>query len=190
MGDRLLWFDSPNGTDDTAMLYGAANWLTDHGGGTIVLSDGQSCTGDCGAIRYPINTTLTLTAQPNPGFTFVGWQDDCATAVGPGARLDITNNHLIDHTTALGSATGGVYDGLSGLIQTDGWREHSAARRGQLNARWQTDYARGSNLSVIANALEQRLPIGFGERCRLRLSDGRSRHGFASDLAKFFPALT
>jgi hypothetical protein len=40
MGDRLLWFDSPNGTDDTASLYGAANWLTDHGGGTIVLEPG------------------------------------------------------------------------------------------------------------------------------------------------------
>jgi iron complex outermembrane receptor protein len=49
-------------------------------------------------------------------------------------------------------------------FQTSGWREHSAARRGQLNARWHTELARGSSLSVVANALEQPLsqdPLGL-----------------------------
>jgi iron complex outermembrane receptor protein len=49
-------------------------------------------------------------------------------------------------------------------FRTEGWREHSAAQRGQLNARWHTEYARGSDLSVVANVLEQPLsqdPLGL-----------------------------
>jgi hypothetical protein len=37
--------------------------------------------------------------------------------VAEGARLDLTNNRLITATSA-GSLTGGVYDGVSGLIQS------------------------------------------------------------------------
>src|SRR5439155_22150185 len=33
------------------------------------------------------------------------------------ARLDIGNNHLIDQTTGVGSATGVVYNGITGYIQ-------------------------------------------------------------------------
>jgi hypothetical protein len=40
------------------------------------------------------------------------------TAVSGGGRLDINDNHLIDHNTGVGSATGGVYNGVSGLIQS------------------------------------------------------------------------
>ncbi len=39
--------------------------------------------------------------------------------------------------------------------QTDGYREHSAAERGQLNARWQSDLSRDTHLSVVLNALDQ-----------------------------------
>ena len=39
--------------------------------------------------------------------------------------------------------------------QTDGYREHSEARRGQFNARWQSDLAPGTHVSVVLNALEQ-----------------------------------
>ena len=48
--------------------------------------------------------------------------------------------------------------------QTDGYRPHSAAKRGQLNARWQTDVDRDTRLSVVLNALEQPLsqdPLGL-----------------------------
>jgi len=41
-----------------------------------------------------------------------------STIVAGGAKLDISDNHLVDHSTGVGSATGGVYNGLSGLIQS------------------------------------------------------------------------
>ena len=40
-------------------------------------------------------------------------------------------------------------------FETDGYREHSAARRGQFNARWQRDLSRDTHLSVVLNALDQ-----------------------------------
>jgi iron complex outermembrane recepter protein len=49
-------------------------------------------------------------------------------------------------------------------FRTSGWREHSAAQRGQLNARWHTELARGTRISVVANALEQPVsedPLGL-----------------------------
>ncbi|MBC7956385.1 MAG: TonB-dependent receptor [Cytophagales bacterium] len=39
--------------------------------------------------------------------------------------------------------------------QTDGYREHSAAERGQFNARWQSDLTRDTHMSVVVNALDQ-----------------------------------
>ncbi len=49
-------------------------------------------------------------------------------------------------------------------FQTDGFREHSAARRGQLNARWQKDFGSATNASVVLNVLDQPLsldPLGL-----------------------------
>ena len=49
-------------------------------------------------------------------------------------------------------------------FQTDGARPHSEAKRGQLNARWQTDLTRDTHLSVVVNALDQPVsldPIGL-----------------------------
>ena len=40
-------------------------------------------------------------------------------------------------------------------FQTDGYREHSAAGRGQLNARWQADVTRDLHSSVVVNVLDQ-----------------------------------
>ena len=40
-------------------------------------------------------------------------------------------------------------------FDTDGYREHSAARRGQFNGRWQRDLTRDTHLSVVVNALDQ-----------------------------------
>jgi len=39
--------------------------------------------------------------------------------------------------------------------KTDGYREHSAAERGQFNARWQSDLTRDTHVSVVMNALDQ-----------------------------------
>jgi iron complex outermembrane recepter protein len=39
--------------------------------------------------------------------------------------------------------------------QTDGYRDHSAAQRGQFNSRWQTDLTRDTHVSVVVNALDQ-----------------------------------
>ncbi|MGY4828155.1 TonB-dependent receptor family protein [Sphaerotilaceae bacterium SBD11-9] len=40
-------------------------------------------------------------------------------------------------------------------FQTDGYRDHSAAERGQLNGRWQSDLTPDTHLSVVLNALDQ-----------------------------------
>jgi iron complex outermembrane recepter protein len=39
--------------------------------------------------------------------------------------------------------------------RTDGYRDHSAAERSQLNARWQTDLTLDTHVSVVLNALDQ-----------------------------------
>ncbi|MBX3618796.1 MAG: TonB-dependent receptor [Rhizobacter sp.] len=39
--------------------------------------------------------------------------------------------------------------------ETDGYRPHSAAQRGQFNGRWQTDLTRDTHMSVVLNALDQ-----------------------------------
>src|SRR5205085_2312835 len=54
-------------------------------------------------------------------------------------------------------------DGGQGLtveasqFRTDGYREHSDAVRGQLNARWQADLGAATHASVVLNVLEQPL---------------------------------
>jgi iron complex outermembrane recepter protein len=48
--------------------------------------------------------------------------------------------------------------------ETDGYRDHSAARRGQFNARWQRDITKDTHVSVLVNALDQpdtQDPIGL-----------------------------
>jgi iron complex outermembrane receptor protein len=40
-------------------------------------------------------------------------------------------------------------------FETDGYREHSAARRGQFNARWQRDLTRDTHVRVVLNVLDQ-----------------------------------
>lgn len=47
---------------------------------------------------------------------------------------------------------------------TDGYRDHSETKRGQLNARWQTEIGRDTSVSVVLNALDQPLskdPLGL-----------------------------
>ncbi len=49
-------------------------------------------------------------------------------------------------------------DGLTldaSRYDTDGYREHSAARRGQFNGRWQRDLTRDTHVSVVVNVLDQ-----------------------------------
>lgn len=48
--------------------------------------------------------------------------------------------------------------------QTDGWRDHSEAQRGQFNARWQAEPLPGTRIRLVLNALEQpdtQDPIGL-----------------------------
>ncbi len=55
-------------------------------------------------------------------------------------------------------STSGAGWGLSAdasWFRTDGWREHSAAERGQVNARWQGDLTRDWHSSVVVNVLAQ-----------------------------------
>lgn len=47
-------------------------------------------------------------------------------------------------------------------FQTDGRREHSAAERGQLNARWQSDLTRDLHSSVVVNVLDQPVSLDPG----------------------------
>jgi hypothetical protein len=59
-------------------------------GGTLFVNDGNNC-GDC-SFAYPVNTTVTVTPQPAPGFQFFGWQADCAAAVGNTCTLTLDGN--------------------------------------------------------------------------------------------------
>jgi iron complex outermembrane receptor protein len=61
----------------------------------------------------------------------------------------------------LGVKWGGTFAGGHALtfdvsqFRTDGWREHSDAQRGQLNARWQLPLGAATKASVVLNALDQ-----------------------------------
>ncbi len=49
-------------------------------------------------------------------------------------------------------------------FQTDGYRQHSEARRGQLNGRWQANFGPDTHVSLVLNALEQPIsldPLGL-----------------------------
>ncbi|WP_280155166.1 TonB-dependent receptor [Piscinibacter sp. XHJ-5] len=49
-------------------------------------------------------------------------------------------------------------------FRTDGYREHSEAERGQLNARWRTRLGEATRLSVVLNAIDQPVsqdPLGL-----------------------------
>lgn len=80
------------------------------------------------------------------------------TAAGPYAQRKLGLKY---------SSTSADGDGLlldASRYETDGYRDHSAARRGQLNARWQRDISRDTHLSVLVNALDQpdtQDPIGL-----------------------------
>jgi iron complex outermembrane recepter protein len=65
------------------------------------------------------------------------------------------------------SRSGGPGEGLTvdlSHFHTDGWREHSEAQRGQLNARWRTRFGADTRLSVVLNVLDQPIsldPLGL-----------------------------
>lgn len=59
----------------------------------------------------------------------------------------------LKYSTTTASGDGITLD--ASRFETDGYREHSAARRGQFNARWQRDLSRDTHVSVVVNALDQ-----------------------------------
>ncbi len=57
--------------------------VTNSGGGTVTSNDENiQCGKDCKA-AYDTATTVTLTAAPDPGYTFVQWSGDCQGETGP-----------------------------------------------------------------------------------------------------------
>ena len=64
-------------------------------------------------------------------------------------------------------STSGAGQGLTvdaSQFQTDGYREHSDAKRGQLNARWQADLGAATHVAVVLNAMDQPIshdPLGL-----------------------------
>ncbi len=70
--------------------------------------------------------------------------------------------------------------------QTDGYREHSAAERGQFNGRWQSDLTRDTHISVVLNALDQpstQDPLGL-TRAQWDAGAGASPTALAQDPRK------
>ena len=67
----------------------------------------------------------------------------------------------------LGFAAAGANDEVlleASRFRTDGWREHSAAERTQLNAKWQHRLGAGSSVTLVLNSLDQPLsldPLGL-----------------------------
>lgn len=88
---------------------------------------------------------------------------------GAGTSLDLNGSagsfgqRRIGATWTTASANHGLVVDAS-RFETDGYRDHSAARRSQLNARWHWRPAAGTQASVVVNALEQPLsldPLGL-----------------------------
>jgi iron complex outermembrane receptor protein len=76
--------------------------------------------------------TLTVTGAAGPyEQSKFGLKYSTTTAAGDGIMLDASR------------------------FDTDGYREHSAARRGQFNGRWQRDITRDTHLRVVVNVLDQ-----------------------------------
>ena len=59
-------------------------------GSGSVQGAGIRCQTTCTA-DYPQGTTVTLTAQPDPGARFAGWRDAC-TGTGPQCQVNLDNN--------------------------------------------------------------------------------------------------
>lgn len=90
-----------------------------------------------------------------------------------GGVVQVFTEDDADEPTATVSAAGGSYhQAKAGLkfstrtpgygltldasrYQTDGYRDHSAAERGQFNGRWQSDLTRDTHVSVVLNAVDQ-----------------------------------
>lgn len=79
---------------------------------------------------------------PTPTFTVSG-------AAGPYEQRKVG----LKYSTTTAQGDGITLD--ASRYDTDGYREHSAARRGQFNGRWQRDFTRDTHLSVVVNALDQ-----------------------------------
>lgn len=71
------------------------------------------------------------------------------TAVGPYDQRKLG----VKYSTTTADGDGILLD--ASRFETNGYREHSAARRGQFNARWQRDITRDTHVSVLVNALDQ-----------------------------------
>lgn len=79
---------------------------------------------------------------PTPTFTVSG-------AAGPYEQRKLG----LKYSTTTAQGDGITLD--ASRFDTDGYREHSAARRGQFNGRWQRDLTRDTHVSVVVNALDQ-----------------------------------
>jgi autotransporter-associated beta strand protein len=100
--------DDGGNTVTFGTVTGAGN-LTKGGSGTLavthVRAGNVSITG--GTLALAANGGATGTSVVN------------ATSITGGGRLDIADNHLVDHTTGVGTAPiAGTYSGMSGLIQS------------------------------------------------------------------------
>lgn len=88
------------GFRNTQVLMTYALVLTRSGEGRVISDPAGIDCGTVCAYRFPGGTEVALTAQPAPGFTFTGWNEDC---VGSGAcNLILSNARTVGATfTAL-----------------------------------------------------------------------------------------
>ena len=67
--------------------------------GSLVSSDGVlSCSGSCAPVPYPAGAVVTLSANPNPGSTFIGWTHGPCHGTSPQCKFTLTSDVIVSAT--------------------------------------------------------------------------------------------
>jgi hypothetical protein len=87
------------------------------GNGAINVSNGSHAIASALVLSKPVAISIASGAALKLSGDVTGGKV-ASVNIAPGGKLDVTDNNLIIASGDVGSASGGIYDGLSGLIQS------------------------------------------------------------------------